>query len=85
MTISKFDTNVGPWLRLLTPLLIVLAMFILNDISKSMEIMAAEIKAIGSEQAKRTIMVYESYQHQKDRDIHYQGNGTNENTNKQTN
>ena len=84
MGISKFDVNVGPWLRLLTPLLIVLAMFILNDISKSMEIMAAEIKAIGGEQAKRTIMVYESYQHQKDWDIHYQGNGTDENTNKQT-
>ena len=84
MTISKFDTNVGPWLRLLTPLLIVLTMFILNDISNSMKYMGDEIIAIGSEQAKRTIMVYESYQHQKDWDIHNQGNGTNENTNKQT-
>ena len=83
MTISKFDTNIGPYLRLLTPLLIVLTMFILNDISNSMKFMGDEIKAIGSEQAKRTVMVYESYQHQKDWNIHNKRNDANENTSKQ--
>jgi len=66
----KFDNDVAPWLRLLTPVLMVLAMFILQNINANLTMMSVQISEIGAEQARRTIQVHDSYQHIKDWKIH---------------
>ena len=71
---TKFNEDYAPWLRLLTPILMVMAMFILNGMSKDIGIMAAEIKDIGAEQARRTVIVEDSYSHNKDWSIHKRHN-----------
>ena len=67
---KTFDNNVAPYLRLLTPVLMVLAMFILNSMSSNLALMASEIRSIGAEQSRRTVMVEDSYDHTRDWSMH---------------
>lgn len=68
--VEKFNNEVAPWLRLLTPVLMAIVLYYITGLDKKFEIMTNMVLSIKSEQDTRTIKVQESYRHIFDDDKH---------------